>query len=79
MTGTGSKATFECGATEVVVADSHGSILNLLPDVLHEAAILVRGLPCPLAMIEDLDDFLQAGWADSRVVRPSTGARLEGV
>jgi D-amino peptidase len=54
------EVAFERGATEVVVADSHGSMLNLLPDELHEGAILVRGSPRPLAMMEGLDERFDA-------------------
>jgi len=54
------KAAFERGATEVVVADSHGNMCNLLPDELHEDALLVRGGPRPLCMMEGLDETFDA-------------------
>ena len=54
------EAAFAHGATEVVVADSHGSMCNLLPDELHEDALLVRGKPRPLCMMEGLDETFDA-------------------
>ena len=41
-------AAREAGATEFVVADSHGSMQNLLPDKLPPDVQLVRGTPRPL-------------------------------
>jgi D-amino peptidase len=49
------EGAFEAGADTVVVADSHGHMRNLLPDELHEKALLVRGSPRPLTMMEGLD------------------------
>jgi D-amino peptidase len=54
------EAAFAHGASEVVVADSHGSMTNLLPDELHEDALLVRGKPRPLCMMEGLDETFDA-------------------
>lgn len=48
------------GASEVVVADAHGHMRNLLPDELHEKALLVRGSPRSLIMMEGLDDSFDA-------------------
>ena len=45
----------EAGATGFVVADSHGSGLNLLPEMLPDDAELVRGWPRPLLMMEGID------------------------
>jgi D-amino peptidase len=49
-------AAIEAGATEVVIADSHGHMRNILPDELHEDALLVRGSPRPLSMMDGLDE-----------------------
>jgi D-amino peptidase len=49
------EAAFAAGAEEVLVADSHGDMLNLLPDALDDRALLVRGTPRPLTMMEGLD------------------------
>jgi len=54
------EAAFEAGATEVVVADSHGHMRNILPDDLHEKAFLVRGSPRALSMMEGLDETFAA-------------------
>ncbi|MDR3436361.1 M55 family metallopeptidase [Telmatospirillum sp.] len=44
------------GATEVLVNDSHGSMTNLLPDLLHPKARLLQGRPKPFNMFAGLDD-----------------------
>jgi D-amino peptidase len=54
------EGALEAGATEVVVADSHGHMRNLLPDELHEDALLVRGSPRPLGMMDGLDESFDA-------------------
>jgi D-amino peptidase len=54
------EGAFEAGAAEVHVADSHGHMRNLLPDELHEDALLVRGSPRPLGMMDGLDESFDA-------------------
>jgi D-amino peptidase len=49
-------AAREAGATEFVVADSHGNFQNLLPDKLPADVQLVRGGPRPLGMMQGLDE-----------------------
>ena len=49
-------AAREAGATEFVVADSHGNFQNLLPDKLPPDVQLVRGSPRPLGMMQGLDE-----------------------
>ena len=56
------KGAFKAGASEVVVADSHGHMRNLLPDELHEDALLVRGSPRPLTMMQGLDETFDAAF-----------------
>jgi D-amino peptidase len=46
---------FEGGATEVVVNDSHGPMVNLLPDLLDRRAELILGRPKPTYMCAGLD------------------------
>jgi len=46
----------EAGADSFVVADGHGLMRNLLPDELHEDALLVLGTPRPLLQMEGIDD-----------------------
>ena len=43
------------GATEVVVNDSHGSMRNINPALLHPRAILISGTPKPLSMMQGVD------------------------
>ena len=49
-------AARDAGATEFVVADSHGNFQNLLPDKLPSDVQLVRGGPRPLLMMQGIDD-----------------------
>jgi D-amino peptidase len=46
----------EAGAGEIVVADAHGNAQNLIPDELHEAALLIRAFPRPLMQVEGIDE-----------------------
>ena len=43
------------GATEVVVNDSHGSMRNVNPALVHPKAILISGSPKPLSMMQGID------------------------
>ncbi|MFE9887249.1 M55 family metallopeptidase [Streptomyces scopuliridis] len=45
---------------EVLVADSHGTYRNLLPEELDRRAHLVRGKPRPLGMLGGLDEHTDA-------------------
>ncbi len=82
------------GATEIVVADSHGHLRNLLPDLLHPDVLLVRGSPRALCMMEGLDDTFAGAFfigyharaGDARGILAHTflgvsiyGVRLNGV
>ncbi len=49
-------AAREAGATEFVVADSHGNGQNLLVDKLPRDVTLVRAFPRPLGMMQGIDD-----------------------
>jgi len=44
------------GFDEITVADSHGSMINILVDNLPEYIELVRGYPRPLSMVSGIDD-----------------------
>jgi D-amino peptidase len=48
------------GATEVTVNDAHGPMRNLLPDLLHPGAALIRGRPKPMGMLEGLTGDVDA-------------------
>jgi D-amino peptidase len=45
----------EAGATEFVIADSHGNMQNLLLERLPKEVTVVRGTPRPLSMLHGLD------------------------
>lgn len=50
----------EAGATEIVVADSHGNMQNILIEKLPSDIRLVRGTPRPLGMMEGIDESFDA-------------------
>ncbi|MCD6558479.1 MAG: M55 family metallopeptidase [Palaeococcus sp.] len=53
LTVTAAEYLHENGFDEVVIADSHGPMVNLMPEELPEYTTLVRGFPRPLAMISE--------------------------
>jgi D-amino peptidase len=54
------QAAREAGATEIVVSDSHGNMLNILPDLLPKDVKLVRSSPRPLTMMQGIDESFDA-------------------
>lgn len=50
------EGAFAGGATEVLVNDSHGPMINLIPDQLDPRAELIRGQIKPGSMFAGLDD-----------------------
>lgn len=50
----------DAGATEIVVNDSHGPMLNLIPELLHPRARLIQGRVKHLFMVEGLDETFDA-------------------
>ena len=50
----------EAGATEFVVADSHGNMENLLIDRFTPDVMIVRGAPRPLVMMQGIDSSFSA-------------------
>ncbi|WP_338608664.1 M55 family metallopeptidase [Pelagibacterium nitratireducens] len=54
------EGALEAGATDVVVADAHGFMHNILPHKLHRAAQLVSGIPRPLLQMEGIDESFAA-------------------
>lgn len=48
------------GATEIVVADSHGNMQNILLEKLPQDVKLVRGTPRPFGMMEGIDGSFDA-------------------
>lgn len=54
----GIKGARDAGATEILVNDAHGSMINLLPDRLDRTARLIQGKPKPFGMFAGLNgDF----------------------
>ena len=51
---------FDAGATEVVVNDSHGTMLNLLQEELDHRASVVRGRTKSLGMVQGIDTGVDA-------------------
>ena len=49
------QAAFDAGASEIVVADSHGNGQNLLIEKLPKNVTIVRAWPRPLMMMEGID------------------------
>lgn len=45
---------------EIVVSDAHGGMINIEPEELNEAAVLVRGTPKPLTQMAGIDDSFDA-------------------
>lgn len=54
------KGAFEAGATEVIVNDSHGPMVNIMPELLDKRAELITGTTKPLSMMQNLDDTFDA-------------------
>ncbi|MBK9156354.1 MAG: M55 family metallopeptidase [Chloracidobacterium sp.] len=50
------EAAFAAGATEIVVADSHGNGQNLLIEKLPKNVTIVRSWPRPLMMMQGIDE-----------------------
>jgi D-amino peptidase len=48
------RGAFDAGATSVLVNDAHGPMRNLLPDLLDPRALLIKGRPKPMGMLEGL-------------------------
>jgi D-amino peptidase len=72
------------GATEIIVRDSHGSALNLLPEMLHQSSKLLRDWSGgPMSMMEGIDAsydaaiyvgyHARAGTADAVLDHTSSG------
>ncbi|WP_432946192.1 M55 family metallopeptidase [Kribbella sp. CA-253562] len=48
------RGAYAAGASLVLVNDAHGPMRNLLPDLLDPRALLIKGRPKPMGMIEGL-------------------------
>ena len=56
------EGALEAGATEILVNDSHGTMRNIIPEELHEAAELITGSPKPLSMMQGIDNTFDAAF-----------------
>jgi D-amino peptidase len=54
------QGAFDAGATEIVVADSHGDAQNIDVELLDRRATLVRAWPRPLGMMQGIDSSFAA-------------------
>ena len=54
------EGALEAGAKEILVNDSHGTMRNLIPELMHEEAEYIIGSPKKLAMMEGIDDSFDA-------------------
>lgn len=70
------EGAFEAGATEVVVNDAHGPMVNLIPELLHPEAELIQGKPKPQNMACGLRE---GGFDMMFLVGHHAGASLHGV
>lgn len=50
----------DVGVEEILVSDAHGSMINVLPEEVHESAYLIRGRPKPNLMMTGIDDNIDA-------------------
>ncbi|MGQ9564983.1 MAG: M55 family metallopeptidase [Candidatus Bathyarchaeales archaeon] len=51
-----------CNPKTILVNDSHGTMRNIIPEELHEAAELVTGTPKPLEMMQGIDKSYDAAF-----------------
>ncbi|MBO8162714.1 MAG: M55 family metallopeptidase [Brevibacillus sp.] len=56
------EALLECGADEIVVADSHYQMTNILLERLHPKAQLLAGSPRDYSMMQGLDESFDAAF-----------------
>lgn len=54
------EGALEAGATEIVVCDSHADMQNIVPELLHPSAVLVRGAIRESLQMQDMDATFDA-------------------
>ncbi|UCZ51438.1 M55 family metallopeptidase [Bacillus shivajii] len=54
------EGALEAGASEILVNDSHGTMRNIIPELLHSEAEYIIGSPKMLAMMEGIDESFDA-------------------
>ena len=50
------QGAFDAGASEVIVNDSHGPMVNIIPDMLDKRAELITGTTKPMIMMQGIDE-----------------------
>ncbi len=56
------EGAFNAGVQDVVVSDAHGGKRNILPEELHQDAVIYRGHPKPWSMMTGIDDEYDAAF-----------------
>jgi len=77
LTSALASALLSKGFEEVVVADSHGDMLNLKPDELPDGVVLVRGFPRPLSMVSGAEECSAALFLGYHAAHGEAGAALD--
>ncbi|WP_096435174.1 M55 family metallopeptidase [Alteribacter populi] len=54
------EGALEAGATEILINDSHGTMRNLIPELVHNEADYIIGSPKMLAMMQGIDSSYDA-------------------
>lgn len=77
------EAALEWGATEIVVADSHNTMNNILWESLHPEAKLLAGSPRDYSMMQGLDQSFDAAFSSAtthvRASRAYSATRCPGL
>ena len=56
------EGALEAGATEIVVSDAHGGKKNIIPELVHRDAHLIRGHPKPWSMMTGIGESYDAAF-----------------
>ena len=56
------EGALQAGASYILVNDSHGTMRNILPELLHPEADLITGSPKPLSMMQGIDPTFDAAF-----------------
>jgi D-amino peptidase len=70
------EGALEAGATGILVNDSHGPMINLLPELLHPEADLILGKPKPFNMAAGLSTAFDAVFLIGHHASAGTGGVL---
>ncbi|MFO7153045.1 MAG: M55 family metallopeptidase [Bacillota bacterium] len=70
------EAALECGASEIVVNDSHNKMDNILIEEFHPKACLISGSPKPLSMMQGIDETFDAVFFVGYHARPGVAEAI---